>query len=191
MERDIDSLPDRCPGAPGDPGRRRFLRVSAAGAVFLFAAGLLVRRSAQGNPAPTASPLRWLEPEDANIIRRIAPVLLAGALPAGPETEADLDEIVAGFDLAVSYLTPSVRAEIRQLLDLLRNSITRALVAGVWSSWHRASPERIRHFLHRWHRSRWQLLRGAYDALHDLIAGSWYGNPRAWSRIGYPGPPKL
>jgi len=35
------------------------------------------------------------------------------------------------------------------------------------------------------------LLRAAYDALHQLVMAAWYGNPRAWPAIGYPGPPEL
>ncbi len=180
------------PIGPTDPGRRRFLRTSLTGLVLLGTVSFLARRSvaAPVSSAPAHS-FHWLEAEDADIVRRIAPVSLAGALPEAEEQARALEQIVAGFDLAVSYFPPSVRAEIRQLFDLLRNSITRALLAGVWSSWERATPQEIEHFLNRWHGSRWQLLRGAYDALHDLIAGSWYGNPDSWKRIGYPGPPAL
>jgi hypothetical protein len=191
VARDIDHLEDPRFGAPPDSGRRQFLKVSAAGALLLVSASVLVRRTALGGSTHTTNSYSWLEPEDARVIRCVAPVLLAGALPAGKQADSAVDDIMFGFDLAVSYLPPSVRAEIRQLFDMLRNPITRALVAGMWVSWERASPEQIRHFLHRWQHSRLQLLRGAYGALHDMIAGSWYGNPRAWPRIGYPGPPKL
>ena len=69
--------------------------------------------------------------------------------------------------------------------------IARVLVAGLWPSWDEAGAEDIAGFLARWKESRFDLLRSAYLGLHELIIAAWYGNPRAWPRIGYPGPPEL
>jgi hypothetical protein len=172
------------------PARRRFLKTSIAGVAVLAGSSFLVRRSLAAT-SPEASPYVWLESVDALIVRRLAPVLLSGALPDGKTRGRALDEIVFGFDLAVSYFPPAVRAEIRQLFDLLRNPVTRVLLAGVLASWENATPAQIGHFLNRWQHSRFLLLRSAYAALHDLTAGAWYGNPRSWPRTGYPGPPRL
>jgi hypothetical protein len=46
-------------------------------------------------------------------------------------------------------------------------------------------------FLARWRESRFDLLRAGYQALTQLVQAAWYGNPRAWGAIGYPGPPAV
>jgi hypothetical protein len=30
-----------------------------------------------------------------------------------------------------------------------------------------------------------------YQAMHDLVLGSWYADASSWDAIGYPGPTKL
>ena len=59
------------------------------------------------------------------------------------------------------------------------------------TSWRDASPAEVRRFLDRCRGSSTKLLRAAYDALHQLTFGAWYGNPASWAAIGYGGPPKL
>jgi len=172
-------------------GRRAFLKTGVAGAALLFAA-----RWAAPIPAADAQtaglPLNFLTADDAGVLRRIAPVMLAGALPdEGAPRKTAIDEVITGVDLAIGYQPPSVRREIRDLFNLLENAVTRALAAGVWTSWDRASDQTIREFLASWHDSRFDLLRTAYIGLNNLIVGSWYGNPKSWARIGYSGPPKI
>jgi hypothetical protein len=77
------------------------------------------------------------------------------------------------------------------LFALLAFAPTRCLVAGVWSPWPEASAESIAAFLVSWRDSRFALLRSAYEALHQIVYGAWYGNPRSWPAIGYAGPPSL
>jgi hypothetical protein len=59
------------------------------------------------------------------------------------------------------------------------------------ASWSEASPAAVDAFLSRLKDSRIALLRAAYDALHQLVFAAWYGQPRAWSAIGYDGPPTV
>jgi len=143
--------------------------------------------------APAASaPRAFLTSRDASIVRALAPVLLAGGLPAEPAARtAAVENVVSAFDRAVATMPPAVRAEVRELFDLLGLSVTRALLAGVWASWDRASAQDIAEFLERWKTSRFNLFRSAYFALHDFIAAGWYGNAKSWARIAYPGPPKI
>lgn len=174
-----------------DRRRRAFLQAGAAGSALLLAGRWLARARA----APAAAEgvaLRHLTGADALMLRRLVPVVLDGALPGDSGQRASaVTEVLAGIDLAIHYQSPAARRQIADLFGLLTSGVTRALVAGVWSAWDEASTEDVRAFLSRWRDSRFALLRSAYLGLTQLIVGSWYGNPRAWPRIGYPGPPRL
>lgn len=127
---------------------------------------------------------------DRETLAAIARVLLGEALPAeAASRSAALSRVVRGFDTAVAGLTPSVQAEVAQLLRLLKFPPTRALVAGVWVPWHEADDATISNFLNSWRHHRLLPLRSAYDALHQLVYAAWYGNPASWPALQYPGPP--
>jgi len=120
------------------------------------------------------------------------PVVLAGALPtSSPQREAAVREVVEAFDRAISGLSPAVRAEIDELLGVLRFAPTRLALTGLWSPLEEASPGEIGQFLSRWRTSGFDLLRAGYQALTQLIQAAWYDNPLSWPAIGYPGPPQI
>jgi hypothetical protein len=134
----------------------------------------------------------FLTAEDAMVVASIAPVILNGALPEeGSEYDIAIMEIVKGVDKTVTGLTPSVQGEVRDLFDLLTFPLTRRWLACVSRPWHDARQDEIVKFLRWWQKSRFNLLRGAYKALHEIITASWYGNERSWSVTGYPGPPDI
>ena len=167
--------------------RRTFLAVGAASAAALAAAGWWswLRK-------PGAVTARVLDDDAAAIVAAITPAMLAGALPETPQARATaIGEVVAGVDRALSGLPPHARAEIGQLFALLALPPARRAFAGVASPWPDASVDEVAAFLDRWRGSGWALKRSAYDALHQLIIASWYGNPRSWASIGYDGPPRL
>ena len=100
-------------------------------------------------------------------------------------------EALAAVEEAISGLPPAAREELGELFSLLDFAPTRCLVAGVWSTWGEATNESIAAFLARWRDSRFALLRSGYGALHQIVLGAWYAQPRAWTPIGYAGPPSL
>jgi len=132
---------------------------------------------------------RVLSSRDRNMIAAVAGTMLEGALPADVRPAA-LVAVVRGVDVAVAGLPDDPRRELAELFNLLGFSVTRGLAAGVWSSWSDASASDVSAFLSRWRRSSLSLFRSGYQALHQLIMASWYGNGVSWERIGYPGPPK-
>jgi hypothetical protein len=165
--------------------RRRFLQVGLAGAAILIAGRVLYRPS---RPAHS----RALDERGVELIAALAPVVLAGALPSETSVRAKaIEEVVEAFDQAVAGLSPAVQSELRDLFGLLSFAPARMALAGVWSPWHEADEGAIAGFLDRWRASRFDLLRAGYQALTQLLQAAWYGNPRAWSAIGYSGPPKL
>lgn len=142
-------------------------------------------------PPRTAASDAALGSDASAILAAIIPVILDGALPVGPDAPGARDEALAGAGQAIAALPPSVRRELDQLFALLAFAPTRCIVAGVWSPWPDASRESVAAFLGHWRDSRFALLRSAYEALHQIVLAAWYGNPRAWGAIGYPGPPSL
>jgi hypothetical protein len=150
--------------------RGAWLRAGAGGSLLL----------ALGGCAPAASP-------DA-MLRAIAASMLDGALPAGDDRA--LDDAVTGVHAAIAGLPPAVQGEIGQLFGLLQFPLTRQVIAGV-GPWDHVSRLDVDRFLQRWRTSNARLLRSGYQALHQLVMAGWYGQNRAWTRIGYPGPPDL
>jgi hypothetical protein len=166
--------------------RRTFLSLGIAGAAAFAAAGWWTSTRQRGAGSPSAGA------ERRRIVAAIVPAMLAGALPepAG-ERAAAVDETVRGVDQAIAGLPPAARAELAQLFELLAIPAVRYGFAGLDKPWESATTEEVAEFLDRWRDSRWALKRSAYDALHQLIIAAWYGNPRSWTAIGYPGPPPL
>lgn len=174
--------------------RRQFLKAGIAGGALLIAVRAAYGPLSPGTLAPDDAGFTYsvLDPKERTVLAGVVPIMLAAALPADPaERERAVVEVVRGVDRAVSGLPPSVQEEVAQLFALLGFPPTRRLLAGVGSPWLEASPDAIQRFLERWRASPFALLRSAYSALHELIMAAWYGNPVAWPRIGYPGPPTI
>jgi hypothetical protein len=165
-------------------GRRRFIQAGAAGAVLLALVALVDRPRAQASTR-----LRNLDARGVELLRALIPVVLAGALPTGPERPAAIAETIEAFDRALSGLEPEIQGEIAQMLSLLLFPPTRIAVAGVGSPWSEASAQEVAEFLRGWRESRSELKRSGYRALTQLLQAAWYGNTRSWAAIGYPGPP--
>jgi hypothetical protein len=149
--------------------RRRFIAGGLTAAGVLAASGLVYEFT--------------LDEDNAAIVAAIAPVMLGTAAPVA--------QVVRGVDIAVAGLPPAVQSQISQLFGILRFAPSRMFVAGIWNGWQHANDDEIAAFLNRWRYSPVAKLRGAYDALHQLIMAAWYGNEQSWTAIGYPGPPAV
>ncbi len=169
--------------------RRTFLVTGAAGSAALALAwwlhGARRRASGQGAPGP-------LDAGALAVLSACVPVMLEGGLPpAGDGHASAVRETVANVAVAVAGLPPAAQHELHELFALLDWAPTRLALAGLTTSWAEADRASVGATLERWRTGRIDLLRTAYDALHQLIAAAWYGNPRSWAAIGYEGPPQL
>jgi hypothetical protein len=154
-----------------------------AGAAALVAARLWPRLAPVGGT---------LDADGTAVMAAITPVLLAGALPSDPQLRGDaMRETLAAIEEAIAGLAPRAQSELNDLFGMLALAPARWSLARMTTSWQDASREEVERFLDRLRNSRIGLLRAAYDALHQLVMAAWYGNPRAWPAIGYPGPPDL
>src|SRR5204862_1126700 len=125
---------------------------------------------------------------DVELFRALAPVVLAGALPAKAEDQAAMvAETLRRADLGCYAAGTPNRKQLRQLFDLLNFRVTRLLTTGVSAPWREAEAADIAAFLERWRASGVGLFNGGYRVLTKLIAASFYGQPAAWPLSGYPG----
>jgi hypothetical protein len=168
-----------------NPSRRTFLVTGGLGLAALAAGGWLHLRTGASSAGGA------LGAHGRTVIAAMVPAFLDGALPAGAARTSAIAETVDAVDIAVAGLPPATQAELAQLFGLLTFSPARLVLAGLFADWPRATPEAVAAALGRWQHSRLSLLRSAYDGLHQLVLAAWYGNPRAWAAIGYPGPPPL
>jgi hypothetical protein len=174
--------------------RRQFIKTGVIGGAVLLAV-----RAAYGpfSTDPSIAEDRdysyaILRAKERTMLAAIAPVMLAGALPEeSAARQRAITEVVRGVDTAIRGLPPAVQSEVGDLFALLVFPVTRRVLAGVVKPWLDATPMDIAAFLERWRTSSFVLLRTAYRALQELIMAAWYGNPEAWPRIAYPGPPTV
>ena len=166
--------------------RRTFITAGIAGAAALTAAGWF------SSALRTRPRTRALDGDARAIVAAIVPVMLDGALPdERSDRDAAVAETIDGVDRAIQGLPSAARAELAQLFALLALTPGRRAFAGVASPWAEATSDEIDAFLKAWQASAWALKRSAYDAFHQIVFAAWYGNPRAWPDIGYPGPPRI
>ena len=172
--------------------RRELVRTGFGGLALLALGGCARAATAAGHFDDPGYAYRALAPGDRELVAAIGAAMLAGALPADRAAYGvALVQVVRGVDVAVAGLPPNVQNEIAQLFGLLRFPVTRVATTGLWSSWENASASSIDDFLSRWRFSSIELFRSGYQAMHQLVMASWYGNDASWARIGYPGPPRV
>ena len=167
--------------------RRTFIFAGALGVAALAAVRYWPRSSSEATRG-----LRVLDADGATIMTAIIPVLLDDALPPEPAARARaVRETVENVDRAIGGLSPHQIGEIGHLFTLLALPPVRWALTRSTHAWQDATSDEVDACLSRLRDSRIGLLRAAYDALHQLVFGAWYGNPRAWAGIGYDGPPQI
>ncbi len=131
----------------------------------------------------------FLTMDERLLLWAIIPAYLSPALK--PDDSESKFIILRNVDGAISGLPQSTQEELRQLFGLLSFQLSKALVAGIWTRWNQASVDSLQFFLSSWQKSYLTLLRTGYLGLHQIIVGSYYGEPMSWQSIGYPGPPQF
>jgi hypothetical protein len=169
-----------------ETSRRSFLKAGALAALVLAAGGGIYRHTHP--PAPKGF---VLDGEARSALHAAVPAILAGMLPAEPPARARaiaaaterVNQTILGLPLATQQ-------EVRDLFGLLALGPARRLLTGIPRGWGEATDADVSRWLQDWRTHRIALLRTAYQALHDLVLGSWYSDAANWAAIGYPGPIK-
>jgi len=160
--------------------RRNFFRLLGGGAIALAAGGVLYRGLQQSAPRRFS-----LDTAGHEFLTVIVPVLVGPAA----RSPADIAATVSRVQAAIAGLPLAAQAELQDLFGLLALAPARRLLTGL-PAWRDATPAQVQTFLQDWRLHRFLKLRSAYQALHDLVLGSWYADPASWGAIGYPGPLK-
>jgi hypothetical protein len=169
-----------------ETSRRSFLKAGALAALVLAAGGGIYRHAHP--PVPKGF---VLDGEARAALHAIVPAILAGMLPTEANARAQaisatterLNQTILGLPLATQQ-------EVQDLFSLLALGPARRLLTGIPHGWLEATDAEVGNWLQDWRTHRLALLRTAYQALHDLVLGSWYSDPASWAAIGYPGPIK-
>ena len=167
-----------------DPQRRRFLG-GLAGAAWLVGTGGVVSGCSSSNVLRV--PLAVTEGE---ILRMLAPAVLAGLLPTRPnERTNSLNELLSAVSTSVSSLNSDNREQLARLLAALDYRVSRWLLTGLWKPLAEASVEEIDEFLNSWRDSTFGRFNLAYRPLTRLLVNNWFELPAHFAQAGYPGPP--
>ena len=132
---------------------------------------------------------------DVSLFSALAIALLGDSLPStGQVRHEALEQIGKNIEGAIAGLQPAIQEELMQLLTLLKFPLSRKFLLGIsadWTSstWSQINQVEVEHFLQEWRQSRFLLFRSGYQALHQIVIGSWFASEKSWEFIGYSGPP--
>ncbi len=167
--------------------RRKFIFVGVAGAIAAAAVVVLPRIGSSG-VAPTGG---VLVAANADMLRAVAAAVLGTALPPDAAgRDAELTRVVNATGALIDGFPPSTRREVGDMFGLLALKPAR-MILGFSGNWDIADAPAVAQSLLALRDSSIGLKQQVYFALHDMVLGSFYAEPKTWITTGYPGPPKL
>ncbi len=171
--------------------RRGFLKISAAGAGTLTAgAGITACTTTQVKRSAT-SEFKYLREKDIIILKAITPAVIPAEFTGtDAENQAKLDRFMPQVDTFLVHSSNFTQVAMEDLFDQLYFAPTKILLTGLWTRWENATPEQVNEFLIDWRDSSFNLLRGGYSQLTQLVTVIWYSQPENWPATHYPGPPE-
>jgi hypothetical protein len=169
-----------------ETSRRSFLKAGALAALVLAAGGGIYRYT-----HPPAAKGFVIGGEARAALHAVVPAILAGILPSGTSARAQaIQATTERVQQTILGLPLATQQEVQDLFGLLALGPARRLLTGIPHGWSEATDAEVSNWLQDWRTHRLPLLRTAYQAMHDLVLGSWYSDPANWAAIGYPGPLK-
>ena len=167
--------------------RRRFIFVGVAGAIAAGAAFVLPRVG-KSDVVPKGNALVQ---QHADMLRVVAAAVLGPALPVDAVSrDAELTRVVSAAGALIDNFPTSTQREVGDLFGLLALKPAR-MILGFSGNWEMSEAPAIAQSLLALRDSSIGLKQQTYFALHDMVLGSFYSEPKTWVSTGYPGPPKL
>ena len=172
--------------------RRTFMKAGVVGASALGgAASLSGCATTTQVTRPKDSRFKYLRDKDVVILKAITPAVLPAEFTGTQaQNQAKLERFMLQVDDFLFHSCHFTQVALEDLFDKLDLAPARILLTGMWSSWEKATPEQINAFLIDWRDSSFNLLRGGYSQLTQLVTVIWYSQPENWPAANYPGPPK-
>jgi hypothetical protein len=174
--------------------RRAFLRSGLVGVAVLGVSGLgLALQRTKLAPTPKEG-LRVLTPEQYSILTAVAartcpPRASEPGKPPSPGTGPDGIDVALLADRLLELLDDDVKAGVGLALNVLESSVAGALFFERTAPFTQLSPEDQDRVLLAFARSKVALRRTIYRSVSGLTGVLYFGDPRAWPSVGYPGPP--
>lgn len=160
--------------------RRGFLRNSTGGLAAIGLASMLPAGCAADYPQAAADgvTLAALSEKEYAVARAAAEAILA-------DVPVDPGVVAAGIDAELAAVGEPVRADMKSVFGLIEHL---TFLGGRFSRFTELSPAARLEDLHGWSRSRFNLRRGAYQALHGFVVYFAYNRDATRPLTGFPGP---
>lgn len=160
--------------------RRALLKYSIA-TVALATGGSWLVSSASIDFKPMAR--LALTPQQQQVFWYLIPAFLEGAV--ANDDVARKQQVLGNIDHAFAILEPHTQVELNQLLDILASRGGWLLLSAGAAQLSELSIQQRLLLLQQWQQHYLQLLRQAYQGLHELITAAWYGDPASWPDLEY------
>ncbi|MCG8317531.1 MAG: twin-arginine translocation pathway signal protein [Pseudomonadales bacterium] len=196
MTKDSNLLQDTHPANVQDSAglnRRLFLK---AGSLGLGASATLATVATTGCSTTQVQPSHengfdYLRNKDIEIFSAITPVVLSDEFNGDRQAnQKKIAHFLPHLDKFMMHSSTFTKTAFADFLDDLYFAPTRILLTGIWRGWDQATPVQVENFLINWRDSSFNLLRGGYCQITQLISVVWYATPENWAATNYPGPPK-
>ncbi len=168
--------------------RRNLLRGGVGGALLLGLGGVGLALQSTRIGSPPSELLLVLTQEERAIVAAIAARLCPQPGPDVPG--ADAIGVASLADRLLSRAEPGTVADVKSVLALFENGLTGALFFERVRPFTQLDPEAQDAVLCAWRDSRVALRRTVFRALSSMVTALYFGDPRTWPGIGYPGPPE-
>jgi hypothetical protein len=167
--------------------RRAFLKTGAAGLalVALASFGLAAQRT-RLRAAPSAG-LKVLSQAEYSILAAIAARFCPAPAPGVPG--ADEMDVALLADRLFERAEDDIQAGLKLALHVVESPLTGAALLEHTAPFTQLSPEKQDSALEWFRISRVALRRTIYRSMSGLVGALYYGDPRSWPGVGYPGPP--
>lgn len=187
----LRAILSRVPSAP-DPThafkRRALLRGGLASGALLALGGVgLALQPTRRGDAP-AEALRILSEDEHAILAAVARRVCPEPRPDVPGADAIGVALLA--DRMLEPADPEIVAGVKSALALFESGLVGALFLERARPFTQLSPEQQDAVLVTWRDSSVALRRTVFRALSGLVSSIYYGDPRTWPGVGYPGPPE-
>lgn len=174
---------------PGGRKRRSFLKKGLFGGALLLigGAGFLATRGTKLLPLPKNG-LKVLSEKEYAVMAAIALRMVRPRKNFPTVEEVSLAE---ACDLVISRADAGVQKELKQLIGLFENALANALFDQRFEPFTELSGEEQDSVLRDWEHSALLIRRTGFNALRTIAIAAYYGNPKTWGAVAYPGPPPL